>query len=48
MEKMIAMLLNASIIRLWLGEVVRMGLFPDGSSKHDLYSGEFILIEVQT
>jgi hypothetical protein len=48
MEKMIAMLLNAFIISLWLGEVIRMGLYPDGSSKHDLYSGEFIIIEAKT
>lgn len=47
MEKMIALLLIAFVISLWLGEVIRAGLFPLGSPKHALYSGVFVLLKLK-
>jgi hypothetical protein len=47
MEKMIAMLLVAYVISLWLGEALRTQLFPEGNRKHKLFSGLFIFIKLK-
>ena len=47
MEKMVALLLIAYAIALWLGETLRSTLFPEGSRKHKLYSGLFILLKLK-
>jgi len=47
MEKMIALLLIAYAIGLWLGESLRSALFPEGSRKHKLYSGLFVLLKLK-
>ena len=47
MEKMIALLLIAYAIGLWLGEALRATLFPGGSRKHKLYSGLFVLLKLK-
>lgn len=44
MEKMVALLLIAYTIGLWLGETLRETLFPKDTRKHKLYSGLFIFL----
>jgi len=44
MEKMVALLLIAYAIALWLGEMLRSVLFPQGTRKHKMYSGLFVLL----
>ena len=47
MEKMVALLLIAYAIGLWLGETLRSTLFPEGTRKHKLYSGLFVLLKLK-
>jgi len=47
MEKMVALLLIAYTIGLWLGETLRTTLFPKGTRKHKLYSGLFVLLKLK-
>jgi len=47
MEKMVALLLIAYAIGLWLGEALRSTLFPEGTRKHKLYSGLFVLLKLK-
>jgi hypothetical protein len=47
MEKMVALLLIAYTIGLWLGEALRSSLFPKGTRKHKLYSGLFVLLKLK-
>ena len=47
MEKMVALLLIAYTIALWLGEMLRSVLFPEGTRKHKLYSGLFVLLKLK-
>ena len=47
MEKMAALLLIAYAIALWLGETLRSMLFPEGTRKHKLYSGLFVLLKLK-
>jgi len=47
MEKMVALLLIAYAIGLWLGEVLRETLFPKDSPKKKLYSGLFVLLKLK-
>ena len=47
MEKMVALLLIAYAIGLWLGETLRATLFPEGSRKHKLYSRLFVLLKLK-
>ena len=47
MEKMVALLLIAYAIGLWLGETLRKALFPEGTRKHKLYSGLFVLLKLK-
>lgn len=47
MEKMVALLLIAYAIGLWLGETVRETLFPKESPKKKLYSGLFVLLKLK-
>lgn len=47
MEKMVALLLIAYAIGLWLGETLRSTLFPEGTRKHKLYSGLFVLLKIK-
>ena len=47
MEKMVALLLIAYVIGLWLGETLRDSLFPATHRKHMLYSGLFILLKLK-
>ena len=47
MEKMVALLLIPYAIGLWLGETLRSTLFPDGTRKHKLYSGLFVLLKIK-
>jgi hypothetical protein len=42
MEKMVALLLIAYTIGLWLGETLRETVFPKDSRKQKLYSGLFV------
>ena len=46
MEKMVALLLIAYAIGLWLGETLRTSLFPKETRKHKLYSGLFVLLKL--
>jgi len=46
MEKMVALLLIAYTIALWMGEMLRSALFPEGTRKHKLYSGLFVLLKL--
>ena len=46
MEKMVALLLLAYAIGLWLGETLRSTLFPEDTRKHKLYSGLFVLLKL--
>ena len=47
MEKMVALLLIAYAIGLWLGEMLRSALFPEDSRKYKLYSGLFVLLKLK-
>lgn len=47
MEKMVALLLIAYAIGLWLGETLRETLFPKDSPKKKLYSGLFVLLKLK-
>ena len=47
MEKMVALLLIAYAIGLWLGETLRSSLFPRGTRKHKMYSGLFVLLKLK-
>jgi hypothetical protein len=47
MEKMVALLLIAYAIGLWMGEILRSTLFPEGTRKHKLYSGLFVLLKLK-
>jgi len=47
MEKMVALLLIAYAISLWLGETLRSALFPEGTRKHKIYSGLFVLLKLK-
>ena len=47
MEKMVALLLIAYAIGLWLGETLRSSLFPKGTRKHKMYSGLFVLLKLK-
>ena len=47
MEKMVALLLIAYAIALWMGEMLRSVLFPEGTRKHKLYSGLFVLLKLK-
>jgi hypothetical protein len=47
MEKMVALLLIAYAIGLWIGETLRSTLFPEGTRKHKLYSGLFVLLKIK-
>ena len=47
MEKMVALLLLAYAIGPWLGETLRSTLFPEGTRKHKLYSGLFVLLKLK-
>jgi len=47
MEKMVALLLIAYAIGLWLGESLRSTIFPEGTRKHKLYSGLFVLLKLK-
>lgn len=46
-EKMVTFLLLAYAIGLWLGETLRSVLFPEGTRKHKLYSGLFVLLKLK-
>lgn len=47
MEKMVALLMIAYLIGLWLGEVLRTTLFPENTRKHKLYSGLFVFLKLK-
>ncbi len=47
MEKIVALLLMAYTIGLWLGEVLRQTLFPQDCRKQKLYSGLFIFLKLK-
>ena len=47
MEKMVALLLIAYAIGLWLGETLRSSLFPKSTRKHKMYSGLFVLLKLK-
>jgi len=47
MEKMVALLLIAYVIGLWLGETLRTAMFPEHSLKHKLYSGLFVFLKLR-
>lgn len=47
MEKMVALLLIAYAIGLWLGETLRSSLFPIHARKYKLYSGLFVLLKLK-
>ena len=47
MEKMIALLLIAYSISLWLGETLRAAIYPENSRKHHLYSGLFVFLKIK-
>jgi hypothetical protein len=47
MEKMVALLMIAYVIALWLGETLREALFPGDHRKHKLYSGLFVLLKLK-
>jgi len=44
---MVALLLIAYAIALWLGETLRSVLFPEGTRKHKLFSGLFMLLKLK-
>jgi hypothetical protein len=47
MQKMVALLLIAYAIGLWLGETLRDTLFPKDSPKKKLFSGLFVLLKLK-
>lgn len=47
MEKMVALVLLAYTLALFLGEALRDGLFPHDTRKHRLYSGAFIFLKLK-
>jgi hypothetical protein len=47
MEKMVALLLIAYVVGLWLGEALRDFLFPGDNRKRKLYSGPFTLLKLK-
>lgn len=47
MEKMLALLLIAYTISLWLGEALRAWAFPKDSRKYSLYSGIFVFLKLK-
>ena len=47
MEKMLALLLIAYTISLWLGEALRASVFSEGSPKYSLYSGIFVFLKLK-
>ena len=47
MEKMVALLLIAYTIGLWVGETLRETIFPKDSRKQKLYSGLFIFLKLK-
>jgi hypothetical protein len=47
MEKMVALLLIAYTVGLWLGETLRETIFPKESRKQKLYSGLFIFLKLK-
>jgi hypothetical protein len=47
MEKMVALLLIAYTIALWLGETLRETIFLKDSRKQKLYSGLFIFLKLK-
>ena len=47
MEKMLALLLIAYTISLWLGEALRSSAFSEGSRKYSLYSGLFVFLKLK-
>ena len=47
MQKMVALVLIAYAIGLWLGEALRDALFPDGCPKRKLFSGLFVLLKLK-
>ena len=47
MEKMVALLLIAYAIGLWLGETLRSTLFPEDTRKHKMYSGLFVFLKIK-
>jgi len=47
MEKMVALLLIAYTISLWLGEALRETIFPKDSRKQKLYSGLFLFLKLK-
>jgi len=47
MEKMVALLMIAYVIGLWLGEVLRADLFSNNTRKYKLYSGLFVFLRLQ-
>jgi hypothetical protein len=47
MEKMVALLLIAYTIGLWLGETLRETIFPKESRKQKLYSGLFVFLKLK-
>jgi transposase len=47
MEKMVALLMIAYVIGLWLGEILRTVLLPENTYKHKLYSGLFVFLKLR-
>jgi hypothetical protein len=47
MEKMVALIMLAYAIGLWLGEALRDSLFPADNRKRKLYSGLFIFLKLK-
>jgi hypothetical protein len=47
MEKMLALLLIAYTISLWLDEALRSSVFLEGSRKYSLYSGLFVFLKLK-
>ena len=47
MEKMVALLLIAYMIALWVGETLRETIFPKDSRKLKLYTGLFIFLKLK-
>jgi Transposase DDE domain len=47
MEKMVALLVIAYAIGLWLGETLREAVFPGDHPKHNTYSGLFVLLKLK-
>jgi hypothetical protein len=47
MEKMVALILIAYVISLVLGETLRNQMFPEGTRKHFMFSGPFIVLKLK-